>query len=242
MTRPSHAHMYSDQGYSSVFVNWTKQVCLQTRLKWWQWWGTHDIIWNRVPDRRRSKRKWTITKCCLTVCRSIEKRHGVWAGASVAGVQWLFMQHFSDIWWCSTAVAVVAQTSYTPCLFKIDLHTVRQHLVIVHFLLLLLLSGTLFKMMSGVPHHCHHLSLVWRHTCFVQFKKTELYPWSLYICAWFGHVMALLMVFLKMHWCVLKKVKLINHDCLPILMLLYIILHIVLAYLMLYIVLAYLML
>ena len=104
--------MYSDQGFSSVFVSWTKQVCLQTRLKWWQWWGTPDIIWNRVPDRRRSKRKWTITKCCLTVCRSIEKRHGVWAGASVAGVQWLFMQHVSDIWWCSTAVAVVAQTSY----------------------------------------------------------------------------------------------------------------------------------
>ena len=44
-----------------------------------------------------------------------------------------------------------------------------------------------------------------------------------------------------------KKVKLINHDCLPILILLYIVLaylmlHIVLAYLMLYIVLAYLML
>ena len=39
-------------------------------------------------------------------------------------------------------------------------HTVRQHLVIVHFLLLLLLSGTLFQMMSGVPHHCHHISLV----------------------------------------------------------------------------------
>ena len=46
-------------------------------------------------------------------------------------------------------------------------------------------------------HHCHHLSLVWRHTCFVQFTKTELYPWSLYICAWFGLVIALLMVFLK---------------------------------------------
>ena len=40
----------------------------------------------------------------------------------------------------------------------------------------------------------------------------------------------------------LKKVKLINHDCLPILMLLYIMLYMVLAYLMLYIVLAYLML
>ena len=40
----------------------------------------------------------------------------------------------------------------------------------------------------------------------------------------------------------LRKVKLIKHDCLPILMLLYIMLYIVLAYLMLYIVLAYLML
>ena len=50
--------------------------------------------------------------------------------------------------------------AHTLCLFSIDLHTVRQHLVIVHFLLLLLLSGTLFQMMSGVPHHCHNLSLV----------------------------------------------------------------------------------
>ena len=50
--------------------------------------------------------------------------------------------------------------AHIPCLFSIDLHTVRQHLVIVHFLLLLLLSGTLFQMMSGVPHHCHYLSLV----------------------------------------------------------------------------------
>ena len=40
----------------------------------------------------------------------------------------------------------------------------------------------------------------------------------------------------------ITKVRLINHDCLPILMLLYIMLYIVLAYLMLYIVLAYLML
>ena len=55
--------------------------------------------------------------------------------------------------------------------------------------------------------------------------------------------MALLMVLLKNALiCNNKKVKLINHDCLPILMLLYIMLHIVFAYLMLYIVLAYLML
>ena len=50
--------------------------------------------------------------------------------------------------------------AHAPCFFSIDLHTVRQHLVIVHFLLLLLLSETLFQMMSGVPHHCHQISLV----------------------------------------------------------------------------------
>ena len=48
----------------------------------------------------------------------------------------------------------------TPCLFSIDQHTVRQHLAIARFLFLLLLSGTLFQMISGVPHHCHHLSLI----------------------------------------------------------------------------------
>ena len=32
MTRPNHAHMYSDQGYSSVFVNWTKQYVFKRDL------------------------------------------------------------------------------------------------------------------------------------------------------------------------------------------------------------------
>ena len=50
------------------------------------------------------------------------------------------------------------------------------------------------------------------------------------------------MVFLNNALMCIKKVKLINHDCLPILMLLYIMLYIVLAYLMLYIMHAYLML
>ena len=48
--------------------------------------------------------------------------------------------------------------------------------------------------------------------------------------------MALLMVFPKDALMCTKKVKLINHDCLSILMLLYIMLYIVLAYLMLYII------
>ena len=50
------------------------------------------------------------------------------------------------------------------------------------------------------------------------------------MCAWFGLVIALLMVFLKNALMCMKKVELINHDCLPILMLLYI----MLAYLMLF--------
>ena len=46
----------------------------------------------------------------------------------------------------------------------------------------------------------------------------------MHICAWFGLVITLLMVFLINALMCIKKVKLINHDCLPILMLLYIML------------------
>ena len=42
------------------------------------------------------------------------------------------------------------------------------------------------------------------------------------------------MVFLENALMCIKKVKLINHDCLPILMLLYIMLYVMLAYLMLF--------
>ena len=62
-----------------------------------------------------------------------------------------------------------------------------------------LMSGTQFQMMSGVPHHCHHLSFVWRHTCFIQLTKTELYSWSLCICAWFTLSEPCWWSFLKMH-------------------------------------------
>ena len=94
-----------------TYLQWSKiKSCLckliERSMPWNKWWSTHNIIWNRVPDRR-SKRKWAITKCCLTVCRSIEKRHGVWAG-----VWWLYLQEICDIWWCSTAVALATQASY----------------------------------------------------------------------------------------------------------------------------------
>ena len=118
MARPNHAHIYSSQRKISDFACWTKQVCLQTRLIWWQWWGIPDIIWNRVTDRRRSKRKLAITKFCLTVCRSIEKRHGVLAREVVAGVLWLFQQNVSDIWWRSTAVCSCSTNNvFCMCFF-----------------------------------------------------------------------------------------------------------------------------
>ena len=50
-------------------------------------------------------------------------------------------------------------SSYTMPLLNRPAHN-KATMVIVHFHLLLLLSGTLFQMMSGVPHHCHHLSIV----------------------------------------------------------------------------------
>ena len=68
--------------------------------------------------------------------------------------------YVADILQKSHCTPATLAPAHTPCLFSIDLHTVGQHFVIVHFLLLLVLSGTLFQMMSGVPHHCHHLRLV----------------------------------------------------------------------------------
>ena len=60
----------------------------------------------------------------------------------------------------------------------------------------------------------------------------------MYICAWLGLAIALLMAFHKNALkCIMKffiRAKLINHDCLPILMPLYIMLYIMLAYLMLF--------
>ena len=196
----------------------------------------HHLEWSSWQKMKRKKR--AITKRCLTVCRSIENRHCVWAGSCFSGVWWFIRSislAYDDavlLWrWlpvkvrstykiaclCYHCQSSSAPSYVTDMLHKKPLHTRNTRSISYtvpllnrpahskatlgdrSFYLLLLLSGTLFQMMSGVPHHCHHLSLVWRHTCFVQFTKTELYPWSLYICAWFGHVMALLMVFPKMH-------------------------------------------
>ena len=44
--------------------------------------------------------------------------------------------------------------------FTFDCHLTMNAHVHLLFLLLLFLSGTLFQIMPGVPHHCHHLSLV----------------------------------------------------------------------------------
>ena len=53
----------------------------------------------------------------------------------------------------------IRSSSYTLPLLNRPAHS-KANLVIVQFILLFLLSGTLFQMMSAVPHHRHHLSLV----------------------------------------------------------------------------------
>ena len=103
---------------------------------------------------------------------------------------------------CFRTLATFAP-AHTPCLFSMDLYTVGQHLGIASFLLLLPLSGTLFQMISAVPHHRHHLCLAWGHSWIAQFTNTELSLRSLYICAFLALVIPLLMAFLKkMHLCV----------------------------------------
>ena len=81
--------------------------------------------------------------------------------------------------------------AHTTCLFSIDMHTVRQHLVITCFLSCL--SGILSIDVSCV-HHFHYVSLVLRHTCFIQLAKTELC--SLYTCACFSYLIHFFFFFL----------------------------------------------
>ena len=90
-TRPNHAHMYSDQRESSVFVNWTIQVCLQAGLKWWQWLGTPDIIWNRISDRSEIKRS-----SVALLCEYLE----------VLCVRWSDYYGFFYIWWSENCFLV----------------------------------------------------------------------------------------------------------------------------------------
>ena len=93
--------MYSDQGYSSVFVNWTKQVCLQTRLKWWQWWGTPDNIWNcsRQKNKQRKMNDHQVLPYCVQVyweeawCMSWSECCGC-AMAFYAACQWHMMVQY----------------------------------------------------------------------------------------------------------------------------------------------------
>ena len=56
-------------------------------------------------------------------------------------------------------ILAMATPANIPHISLIDLHTFSKHSVIAHFLLLIS-NGTLFEIMSGVPHNCHHLCLV----------------------------------------------------------------------------------
>ena len=51
--------------------------------------------------------------------------------------------YVADMLQKSHRIPATLTRAHTPCLFSIDQHTVRHNLVMVHFLLLLLLSGTI---------------------------------------------------------------------------------------------------
>ena len=79
-------------------------------------------------------------------------------------------------------------------------HAITHRLMIARFLLLQ--SGTLFKMMSRVHNHCHYLSFVWRHTCFAQFTRSELFivitMLMVWQSCWFFHIFRInALIFIK---------------------------------------------
>ena len=69
---------------------------------------------------------------------------------------------------CTPATHAHAHTTY---LFSIDLHTVRQHLVIVHFFA----SSLVWNSITN-DVRCDPSLTSFKSRCFVQFAKTELYP------------------------------------------------------------------
>ena len=125
------SHLLRRQNFAArVILRLSRSSCIAMHLKSLHW----------LPVKVRCTYKLA---CCATTATAVLHHH--------MSLPCCIESH------CTPASLVPAHTS---CLFSIDLHTVRQHLVIFHFLLLLLLSGTLFQMMIVVPHHCHHLSLV----------------------------------------------------------------------------------
>ena len=125
------SHLQQIQNYAAcVILRLPKSSSITTHLRSLHW----------LPVKVRSTYK---IACLCYHC------HSSTAPSYVAD-----MQHVRPLHARSTR-----SSSYTMPLFNRPAHS-KAILVIVHFLLLLLLSGTLFQMMSGVPHHCHHLSLV----------------------------------------------------------------------------------
>ena len=142
----------------------------------WKW----VLLWLRKPMRENH---------CLP-------QSGQWWSESEIGQN-------TGVCWCLRLRLRAAARSYSSSKYDIPKAQVDLQVAVSDARVFSLLKGMLhflgidlmwsvkrsqLQMMSGVPHHCHHLSLVRRHTSFGQFAKTELYPWSLYICAWFGLV------------------------------------------------------
>ena len=103
------------------------------------------------------------TELMLVTSKRTKHLHNLPTSISIGNAQIPFKQSVKNLGFaldCYLTMNAHATLNYVVWHLFVDLHAVRQHLVIAHFLLLLLLSGTLFQMMSGVPHHCHHLSLI----------------------------------------------------------------------------------
>ena len=73
-----------------------------------------------------------------------------------------------------------------------------------------------------------------KHVYIDQFTMNELSLWSLYMCARLGLAIALLTALLKNALMCSKQYKLLNHDCQPIFMFMYIMLYIMHTYFMLF--------
>ena len=51
---------------------------------------------------------------------------------------------------------------------------------------------SLFQMMPDVLHYCHHLTLIWKYNCFIQFAKTEIFKLIANTCACLDYVIDVL--------------------------------------------------
>ena len=170
------SHLQWVQNYAArVILRLQKSFNIATHLKSLHW----------FPVKIRSTYKWTV---CATTETAV-------------------LHHHISLRCCRSShhTPATLTPAQAPCLFSMDLHTVGQHFVVVRFLLLSLLSGTPFQMMSVVPHHCHYhvsfedilVSFSLQRQNFLFDRCTYVHGLSLPLFCWWPS--------LYMHLCVKKK-------------------------------------